>query len=144
MFVLYVIFLMYFLLFSESYGRIDTGRYRYNLVLFREIKRFWSYRKQLGMVSVLSNLFGNVFIFAPFGFFLPMASRYRSFFSALFYSLGLSFCVELLQLFSRIGSFDVDDLFLNTLGGIIGYVIFILCTVIRRKHDRKNIGGSHR
>lgn len=59
--------------------------YRYNLVLFKEIKRFWQYREQLGWYAMFTNLFGNVIIFMPFGFFLPMASKYRSFFAAVFY-----------------------------------------------------------
>ncbi len=42
----------------------------------------------------------------------------------LFYSLGLSLGVEVFQLLTRVGSFDVDDLLLNTIGGILGYVLF--------------------
>ena len=78
--------------------------YHYNLVLFKEIKRFWEYREQLGMFAVFTNLFGNVLIFVPFGFFMPMASKYRSLFSTLFYSFGLSLCVETFQLFSKVGA----------------------------------------
>ena len=84
-------FLFYFLIFSDWYGREGTGEYHYNLVLFCEIKRFWLYRDVLGWVSY-ANLFGNVLIFIPFGFFMPMASRYRSFFSYPF----LQFWSELL------------------------------------------------
>ena len=53
----------------------------------------------------------------PVWIFMPMASKYRSFFSTLFYSFGLSLCVETFQLLTKVGSFDVDDLLLNTLGG---------------------------
>ena len=122
LFVLYILFIIYFLIFSEWYGRTGVmEEYHYNLVLFKEINRFWTYREQLGMFAVFTNLFGNVLIFVPFGFFMPMASKYRSFFSTLFYSFGLSLCVETFQLFSRVGSFDVDDLLLNTIGGVTGY-----------------------
>ena len=42
LFILYVIFIVYFLLFSDWYGRTGEMReYHYNLVLFKEIKRFW-------------------------------------------------------------------------------------------------------
>lgn len=46
-FVLYVLVLVYLLFFSEGYGRVaDAEReYRYNLVPFVEIRRFWTYRK---------------------------------------------------------------------------------------------------
>ena len=85
MFILYILFIIYFLIFSEWYGRTGVmEEYHYNLVLFKEIKRFWEYREQLGMFAVFTNLFGNVLIFVPFGFFMPMASKYRSFFPRCF------------------------------------------------------------
>ena len=145
--------------------------YHYNLVLFKEIKRFWNYRDQVGLFAMFTNLFGNVIIFMPFGFFMPMASRYRSFFStlfwsfglslgvesfrlvsryrscfsAVFYSFGLSLCVETFQLLTKVGSFDVDDLLLNTIGGLAGYVIFAVCAVIRRRYaDKEKTGHGRR
>lgn len=137
LFVLYIAFIIYFLIFSDWYGRTDMQEYRYNLVLFREIKRFWEYRDQVGWFAMFTNLFGNVLIFVPFGFFMPMASKYRSFFSTLFYSFGLTLCVETFQLITKVGSFDVDDLLLNTIGGVVGYIIFVICAAIRRRHDHK-------
>lgn len=135
LFVFYIVFIIYFLIFSEWYGRTGVyEEYHYNLELFKEIRRFWNYREQLGMFAVYTNLLGNVLIFVPFGFFLPMASKYRSFSSTVFYSFGLSLCVETFQLLSRVGSFDVDDILLNTVGGFVGYVLYVICDAIRRKH----------
>ena len=129
LFILYVIFIIYFLLFSDWYGRTGEMReYHYNLVLFKEIKRFWQYREQVGFFAMFTNLFGNVLIFVPFGFFLPMGSRQ---------SFGLSLCVEVFQLITKVGSFDVDDLLLNTIGGICGYILFVICAAIRRRHAGK-------
>lgn len=138
LFVLYIIFIIYFLIFSDWYGRTGTmEEYHYNLVLFREIKRFWNYREEVGLFAMFTNLFGNVIIFIPFGFFMPMASKYRSIFSAVFYSFGLSLCVETFQLITKVGSFDVDDLLLNTVGGLVGYIIFVMGEALRRRHVRK-------
>jgi glycopeptide antibiotics resistance protein len=134
LFVLYIGFLIYFLFLSDWYGREGVmEEYRYNLELFKEIRRFIVYREQLGMFVVFSNLFGNILIFMPFGFFISMASTSSSFFKALFNSLGLSLCVEVLQLVTRVGSFDVDDILLNTIGGVLGYIVFVICNLIRRK-----------
>ena len=146
LFVLYIVFIIYFLIFSDWYGRTgEMEEYHYNLVLFKEIKRFWNYREQVGMFAMFTNLFGNVIIFMPFGFFMPMASRYRSCFSAVFYSFGLSLCVETFQLLTKVGSFDVDDLLLNTIGGLAGYVIFAVCAVIRRRYaDKEKTGHGRR
>ena len=138
LFVLYIGFLIYFLIFSDWYGRTgEMQEYHYNLVLFKEIKRFWQYRHQLGFFAMFTNLFGNVIIFIPFGFFLPMSSKYRSCFATLFWSFGLSLCVEIFQLLTKVGSFDVDDILLNTIGGVAGHIIFVICVAIRRRHVRK-------
>ena len=122
LFILYVIFIIYFLLFSDWYGR--TGEMR-------------EYHYNLGFFAMFTNLFGNVLIFVPFGFFLPMGSRQRSFFGTAFYSFGLSLCVEVFQFITKVGSFDVDDLLLNTIGGICGYILFVICAAIRRRHAGK-------
>lgn len=134
-FVLYMGFLLYFLLLSEMYGRTELREsYAYNLELFKEINRFWEYREVLGWKVVLMNLVGNVVIFIPFGFILPWASRYKNFIQTAGYTFLCSLCVECVQLLSKVGSFDVDDLLLNTLGGCIGYITFYACCKIRRKY----------
>ena len=89
------------------------------------------------MFAVFTNLFGNVLIFMPFGFFMPAACRNKRFLSALCYSFGLSLCVETFQLAAKVGSFDVDDLLLNTAGGAAGYILYEVCNAIRRKYVYK-------
>ena len=136
LFLLYVGFLIYFLFVAEWYGRTEAAEeYRYNLELFREIRRFLTYREELGTFTVFANLCGNILIFVPYGFFISMASRTRGFFKTLFCSMGLSLCVEAVQLITRVGSFDVDDILLNTVGGVIGYIIFAVCNMMRRNYD---------
>lgn len=139
LFLLYVIFLIYFLFVAEWYGRTEVAEeYRYNLELFREIRRFLTYREELGTFAVFANLLGNILIFVPYGFFISMASRSRGFFKTLLCSMLLSLGVEIVQLFTRVGSFDVDDILLNTIGGVLGYIVFVLCNWIRRKHHVRN------
>lgn len=138
LFILYILFIFYFLLLSDWYGRSgEMQEYHCNLELFKEIRRFWVYRAQLGMKAVVQNIAGNVLIFVPFGFFMPMASKYRSFLTTAFYGFGISLCVEIFQLLTKVGSFDVDDLLLNTIGGIIGYILFVICNTIRRRHAQR-------
>ena len=144
LFVLYILFVFYFLIFSDWYGRTgEMQEYHYNLVLFKEIKRFWNYRGQLGAFATFTNLFGNIVIFLPFGFFMPMASKYRSFWATAVNSLALSLLVETFQLLTRVGCFDVDDLVLNTLGGILGYITFMICNTIRRRYNAKRKGNKY-
>ena len=130
-FILYLGVLFYCLFFSERYGRTDiSDEYHYNLVLFREIKRFYRYREILGMKSVMINLAGNVVAFMPFGFFLPILwQKSGKLLYVTFWSFSFSLVVETIQLVYKVGTFDVDDLFLNTLGGIFGYMMMRLLFV---------------
>ena len=130
-FILYLGVLFYFLFFSERYGRTDiSDEYHYNLVLFREIKRFYRYREILGMKSVMINLAGNVVAFMPFGFFLQILwQKSGKLLYVTFWSFSFSLVVETIQLVYKVGTFDVDDLFLNTLGGIFGYMMMRLLFV---------------
>jgi glycopeptide antibiotics resistance protein len=68
---------------------------------------------------------------------MAMASKYRSFLSTVVYSFVLSLTIELSQLFMKVGCFDVDDLLLNTMGGMIGFVAFSICNVMRRNYAKK-------
>lgn len=135
LFCCYVLALTYFLFFSEGYGRAIQGReYAYNLYPFREIQRFWNYREKLGAFAVFCNLAGNVIGFIPFGMILPVIwPKTGSFFRILLLSFEFSLCVEIIQLVWKVGSFDVDDMILNTLGGVIGYLLFRLCNMVRRR-----------
>ena len=72
------------------------------------------------------NLAGNVLIFAPLGFFAPLLGKsLRRWWAALGLSAAVSLLIEFLQLFLG-RSVDVDDLILNTLGGLLGYLLFCL------------------
>ena len=126
LFILYLLALIYFMFFAESFGRSQAqSRYAYNLELFKEIRRFYTYREQLGWKAVVLNLGGNVAGFMPFGFILPIVSRRgRRWYNTLLLSFFLSLGIETLQLIWKVGSFDVDDLFLNTVGGILGFVAY--------------------
>jgi glycopeptide antibiotics resistance protein len=146
LFYLYIILLSYFLFFSEHYGRgYAVENYRYNLQFFKEIERFILYREQLGFESFIVNILGNILAFAPFGFLLPLIhKRYRRFFKIMFLSLLFSLTVEAIQLYLKVGIFDVDDLLLNTLGGLLGYLVFSICHVFYRSldHKQKNKRGN--
>lgn len=127
LFIAYLILLFYLLFFSEKMGRTDVVKeYRYNLVLFREIKRFYSVIDTQPKLFWL-NIPGNVLAFMPFGFLIPRLREKRTnVFLAGLFSLELSFLVELLQLIFKLGCFDVDDLLLNTIGGVLGYLLYLV------------------
>ena len=136
LFLIYLAGLCYFLFFAENYGRV-TGleKYRYNLVPFREIERFWKYRRELGIHS-FHNVAGNILGFVPAGFFIPMLwKEKRNFLYTVCMTFQLSMQAEILQLIFRVGSFDVDDLLLNTFGGMLGYLLLMLL-IKWRDHEK--------
>lgn len=138
-FYIYIIVLIYYLFFSERYGRENIMKeYHYNLEFFKEIKRFIRYRQQLGFETVVVNIFGNVAAFIPFGFLLPLLEvRYRRLIYTAFLSLLFSLCAETLQLFLKVGVFDVDDILMNMMGGILGYLCFSLFYGLYQLFHRK-------
>lgn len=136
-FIIYLVMMVYFLFFSEQMGRIPGDQYRYNLVPFAEIKRYLSYRNKIGGFHVMLNLLGNVVCFIPFGFVIPILTKKQTALRMFLLGMSASVLVELLQLVSMLGTFDVDDIILNTFGVLIGYVLFVIGRGIVRRHIKK-------
>lgn len=140
--MIYLACLIYFMFFSEAYGRTDVSPdYRYNLVLFREIKRFLMHRDVLGTAAVLINIWGNVAMGIPLGFAVPLLfpSVQRPERTIILAFLA-SLLAETFQLTLRVGCFDVDDLLLNTIGGAIGYLLFaVFWHIWRKKNGEKKL-----
>lgn len=78
----------------------------------------------------------NIMLFIPFGFFLPLTfQNKRKLSKTVFISLIITFSVEFIQYFIGRSS-DIDDIIMNLLGAIIGYIIF---KVINNFLSKKNI-----
>lgn len=147
LFVVYLVILFYFLFFAEMMGRVsDSGEreYIYNLELFKEIRRFIVYHEVLGWKAVILNLAGNVVAFVPFGFFLPVVLKNcKGWLLVTLLTMTASFVIETVQLVTKVGSFDVDDILLNTLGGIVGYICYFVIHRIRKHRMQKNSYGRN-
>lgn len=143
LFILYLCLLAYFMFFSESFGRTDTDRgYQYNLVPFKEIARYFRYYSLLGPLLFLINIIGNVAAFMPFGFFLPIISRRsKKWYNTVMFGLVFSLALETLQLVFRVGSFDVDDMILNTLGAALGFVSYQVLQRMRIIYRQRRAAG---
>lgn len=134
LFLAYLLLLAYLLFFSSAYGRTAEMGYRYNLKPFLEIRRGLENVETVGYYYVLVNIAGNIAAFMPFGFLLPLVSeRKKNTGKVLAWSFLLSLCAETIQLISRTGAFDVDDLILNTVGGVFGYWCYYLLFGRRKK-----------
>ncbi|MGU3372719.1 VanZ family protein [Bacillus mycoides] len=97
-----------------------------NLVPFRSTIRYLTEFDSYNLDIVLMNTLGNVIIFIPFGFLLPLLFKQINnvkMASKIFIKFIL--LIESLQLLTFTGVFDIDDIILNMLGALIGYGSFI-------------------
>ena len=131
--LLFVIYsaIMLWLLFDRV-GGIDGMPYwdqiraNLNLEPFHTIRLFLKVLdQQIYSAAAVINLGGNVIMFIPLGFLLPQVfPGLQKFRHCILATVLIITTVELTQLFTLLGSCDIDDLILNLLGASIGYLIF--------------------
>ena len=132
MFVVYAIAMAYFLFFRHSFN--VGGTYWEHISMNINIVPFYTIKQNLYLIlkqsnpylvpHAIINLLGNIIGFIPFGILLPLLlKRARTFKKFFFYAISGIVLIELIQLFTLRGSFDIDDLILNMLGSLIGYMI---------------------
>ncbi|WP_291573818.1 VanZ family protein [Clostridium sp. UBA4548] len=86
------------------------------------------------------NILGNIFAFSPLGFLLPLLfKKFYRLKSIFLTSFAISLFIEIIQLVFYLGSTDIDDLILNTLGSLIGFGVLCL---LKKITQRKSIGLS--
>ena len=139
LFVLYLAELIYVLFFSPRFGRTQGSVHGVNLVPLQEIRRFYK-----GPESLLSGLFwwnivGNIIAFLPMGLFVALLAPKRPKWLFTLAVVYLSCAVaEVLQYVFNVGSFDIDDVILNTIGGMIGILISIPVMMALTEKSKKN------
>lgn len=103
-------------------GQGVFGSVNINLIPFRDaLNQVRFYEREIAI---------NVIVFIPFGIFLGL-KNINKFYSAMIYSFLLSLFIETMQaVMTYLGVFtrtsDVTDLITNTIGGLIGYLIYRL------------------
>jgi len=120
---------------SWEKGVILEGLDTANFTLFKTIRMYIDYAYKL---NSFENLVGNVIVFVPFGFLLPYVLTWgRNFFVMLLNAFVFVLGIEVFQLFSAFGAFDVDDILLNCVGAVLGYFIFLIWENIgkEKKYD---------
>ena len=134
-FVLYLILLVNFLFFESSFSRgyglifmqssetiADYLDHFLNVEPFSMIRRYL-YGYSIGTVpldSFLMNIVGNFILLMPFAFFLPMFYKKQNNFFIFFFTVALtSATAEVLQVLFMMGTGDIDDLMMNTVGACL-------------------------
>lgn len=101
-------------------NRVMEEEVRYDLNFFEVYKIAFE-----GNSVFATQLIGNVVMFIPFGLLLPLCfESLDGFFRVLFVSLLFSLFIETVQLFTHTGIFELPDLMNNTVGGVIGFLIY--------------------
>ncbi len=119
------------LLRFHGIGYVDT-----NFHLFRAWREAWNGWSTQGWLNVLL----NVALFAPLGFLLPLLCQcFQRWYWTLLLSFGGSLVIEVNQYLTRLGLFDVDDLFCNTLGAMLGYCLVMVIWKLFRKEGTKSL-----
>lgn len=86
------------------------------------------------MKDALLNLIGNTTMFIPLGIVWPAVfKKLNTHGKVIAAGVGVSLCIELLQLPFYGRASDVDDLILNSAGFLMGYGIYLLVKYIKGK-----------
>lgn len=119
-FIIYVICLFHTVTFQ------DVGWSTSNFIPFKEMLRY-----HIGSPLFIRNVLGNVLMFIPYGFFITYLFRFDKVSFPFLLTLVLSVVIETTQLLiGRV--FDIDDIMLNIIGGVLGYTLFSLLDDIKK------------
>lgn len=134
---------MLWLLFDRSPERIAGLTYSQQLAQNTNLIPFFTIRNYLHVIThrtndavlihCIINLGGNVILFMPAGYLLPrLWKKMRNFFLFFLTCTVHILLIELLQLFTLLGSFDVDDLILNLFGMTLGFIFYSIFAAIKK------------
>lgn len=125
LFFIYFLALVNLTLFKYGYLNIDFDiRFYINYIPFVEtIKMFTN--KFADIHIALYNVIGNILLFVPLGFCIPLFfSNKNKLSKVILYGFTASLTIEVLQIFTPFNTTDIDDIIFNTLGAILGFIIF--------------------
>lgn len=132
---IYISFVLYFTLMPVIVSLPYLINQHYN---FMNMSLFGDYFAGRG--DTVRQILLNIIMMVPFGFLLPIVKK-KNFWSCILWTFLFSLIIEIVQpLFDRSG--DITDLITNTIGGILGYVIYLLFKPIINGVIRKLKAGS--
>ncbi|WP_307794911.1 VanZ family protein [Alkalihalobacillus sp. BA299] len=134
---IYLCLLFYVTLFAWNYGASlgpeGPGGRNFNLTPFRSIYRISVFSQDI--MDPIIILLGNVMLFVPFGFLLPFMFKHvqKVMIKAVFICCVSSLFIEVCQFLFTYRVSNVDDVILNTFGGLIGVSIFVIIRTIKKR-----------
>lgn len=117
--LIYLISIIYILCLFHVVTFQDNNYGVSNFIPFKEIFRY-----EFGSAKFMKNIVGNIMLFIPYGFIASYLLKNKKFSVITILTIITSLTIETVQYYiGRV--FDIDDIILNLLGGIIGFLIFI-------------------
>jgi len=125
--VLSLIFVVYILCLYHVVTFQDINYGVNNFVPFKEIFRY-----SIGSAKFFKNIIGNIALFIPFGFFSSYYLNNKKMITPAVVTLITSATIEVVQYYiGRV--FDIDDIILNVLGGVLGFLLYVGFDAIRNR-----------
>jgi len=126
LFMIYSLFMLWLLFVrGREAGVADAAAAQYNFVPLKTIAEMVQllHNESLAWFA-LRNLLGNVLLFSPLGWFLPILwQRQRRFPVFLLTVAAVIAAVELLQWVLQVGVCDIDDWLANVVGACLGFAV---------------------
>jgi glycopeptide antibiotics resistance protein len=120
-FIIYILSLFYLVTFQ------DVTWSSSNFIPFKEILRY-----ELWSPKFIRNVIGNIIVFIPYGFYASYIVRINKAYIIFILGLITSLSIEFTQL--MIGRvFDIDDIMMNIVGVLFGYLIYVLLKILKNK-----------
>lgn len=111
---------------SNEFYNLEVLQLNSNIIPFKNILTYLTGSMQFNDDIIINNTLGNIVIFIPLGILLPILFHKFYKFSRVFISLiFISFSLEDQQLILQVGQFDIDNIILNTIGGVLGYFVIV-------------------
>ena len=125
--IISLIFIIYILCLYHVVTFQDINYGTNNFIPFKEIFRY-----SIGSAKFVRNIVGNIVLFIPFGFFGSYYLKTKKMVTPMVVTLVTSTTIEVVQYYiGRV--FDIDDIILNVLGGIIGFLLYVGFDAIKER-----------
>ena len=82
------------------------------------------------------NVYGNILMFVPLGIYAALLFKQDTFRKTLAIVIGASLFIEIVQFIFARGATDIDDVILNTAGGVIGIIIYLLFRLVFKTKEK--------
>lgn len=140
-FIFYVVLLLTITIFKyvSPIGLFDNDREFYrsvNLIPFKTISEYISGSVDVSKSIIWDNILGNLCLFIPFGIYLLHFYKNHKAIHYIIMIVLTSIAIELIQYILSLGATDIDDVILNSLGGVIGVLLYRMIDALMKDKQK--------